>query len=322
MTTALMPLGWRRTSRRFVTLALLALAAPLSAQTPTEWLQRMDAAARQQNFVGTLVYGARGQMDTLRVFHRATDDGDSERLLSLNGEPREMVRHGSTVLFTGNGSLPRAYVRGAATTPFAANELQEALPHYRVIAAGEDRVAGLNTQVIDVRAGDAFRYSWRLWLEAESGLLLKSVRHGVDGIPVELMMFTDIELGAVPSDEQLKATVSTEPRQVDARPIETASSAEARWDIADLPPGFKQTLSERDAAQPNEEHLVFSDGLASVSVYISPVTAGDATPPVNIREGAVSVFSRQVDRFRVYVIGDVPELTVQRFAQGVSPREG
>lgn len=322
MKIGLMPLNQRRLPRGLVALALLVLAAPLAAQTAAEWLQRMDSAAREQNYIGTMVYGARGQMDTLRVFHRVSEAGESERLVSLNGEPREMVRHGSTVLFTGNGSLPRAYVRGAAATPFDADQLQDALPHYRVMAVGEDRVAGLRAQVIDVRAGDAFRYSWRLWLDADTGLLLKSVRHGVDGIPVELMMFTDIALGAVPSDEQLKATVATEPRQVDARPLATASPGEARWDIADLPPGFRQTLSERDAAQPNEEHLVFTDGLASVSVYISPVAANDATPPINLREGALSVFSRQVDRYRVYVIGDVPELTVQRFAQGVSPREG
>src|SRR5690606_19523100 len=131
-----------------------------------------------------------------------------------------------------------------------------------------------------------------------------------------------IDIGAVPGDDQLKATVNTEPRQVDARPVTSATPAQTRWDIADLPPGFKQTMSERDATQPNEEHLVFSDGLASVSVYISPMPANNANPPINIREGALSVFSRQVDRYRVYVIGDVPELTVQRFAQGISPREG
>ena len=317
-----MPLNRRRLPRRLVALMLLALAAPLSAQTPAEWLQRMDAAAREQNYIGTLVYGARGQMDTLRVFHRANADGDSERLLSMNGEPREMVRHGSTVLFTGNGSLPRAYVRGAAATPFDADQLAEAMPHYRVVAVGEDRVAGRRAQVVDVRAGDAFRYSWRLWLDVDSGLLLKSVRHGLDGIPVELMMFADINIGATPSDDQLKATVSTEPHQVDTRPVASETSAQARWDIADLPPGFRQTMSERDATQPNEDHLVFSDGLASVSVYISPVPGNSANPPINIREGALSVYSRQVDRYRVYVIGDVPELTVQRFAQGVSPREG
>jgi len=311
-----------RSSRWLLGLTLSLITVAASAATAEEWLQRMDTAARQQNYIGTLVYGARGQMETLRVFHRANEQGESERLMSMNGEPREMVRHGNTVLFTGNGGLPRAYVRGGAATPFDAEQLQHALPHYQVVAVGEDRVAGRATQVVDVRAGDAFRYSYRLWLDTGSGLLLKSVRHGVDGIPVELMMFTDIDIGAVPGDEQLKATVDTQPKQVDTQPISTMSPSESRWDIADLPPGFKQTMAERDAAQPNEEHLVFSDGLASVSVYISPSPAGSASPPINIREGALSVFSRQVDKHRVYVIGDVPELTVQRFAQGISPREG
>lgn len=321
MKAARMPMIRQHPLRGIVALVLLVLSVPLLAQTPSEWLQRMDSAARQQNYIGTMVYGARGQMDTLRVFHRASDAGESQRLLSLNGEPREMVRHGNTVLFTGNGALPRAYVRGGTATPFDPEQLRQALPHYRIVAVGEDRVAGRRTQVIDVRAGDAFRYSWRLWLDADSGLLLKSVRHGVDGIPVELMMFTDIDIGAVPDDEQLKASVSKPPRQVNTRPISTTSSGPSRWDIADLPPGFKQTMAERDATQPDEEHLLFSDGLASVSVYIAPVAAGDANPPINLREGALSVSSRQIGKHHIYVIGDVPELTAQRFAQGVSLRD-
>jgi len=309
-------------------LALTSIAA--RAQSPADWLQRMQQAAHDQSYSGTFVYGARGQMESMRIFHRAADPKarpavtESERLVSQSGAYRELVRRGGEVVCVGGGNL-RGYERGVADGVLPASvdpaRLIAAGRFYRARVAGSDRVAGQPAQVLEVVSVDAYRYSYRLWLDQRTGLLLKSVRHGVDGVPVELLMFTDIDIGRNPGDEDLAPSRGEPQSPLDTSPLKDSGS-EPQWRIADIPPGFQRTMVERDSAEPDEEHQVYSDGLASVSVYISPMKGGATQPALASNQGAMSIYVRQIDNYRVYVVGDVPQLTAQRFAQGVTGKDG
>ena len=192
--------------------------------------------------------------------------------------------------------------------------------HYALALGGADRIAGLAAQTIEVRPRDAFRYGYRLWLETETGMLLKSVRFGADGRPVEQWMFTRIALRERPGEADLAGAPAENPLPAPLPRPQPAAATPAGWSVANVPDGFE--LAARQPGTQAGEHLVFSDGLASVSVYVEPLTrAAQAFTGLSSR-GAVNLFGRVLDGHQITVLGDVPPATVERFAQGVLPATG
>src|SRR5690606_23405557 len=187
-------------------------------------------------------------------------------------------------------------------------------PHYAVSLAGSSRIAGRDADEIAIRARDAFRYSFRAWVDRDTGMLLKAVRLGADGATVDQLMFTDIAIGQRPAEADLQPSGTAQVLAPGARSAALAVD-QARWTVRDLPPGFR-LVSVAQGPAAGEEHQVYSDGLASVSVYVEPASGADPLSPAASR-GAISVFARHQDGYRVVVIGDVPERTVQRMAHGV-----
>jgi sigma-E factor negative regulatory protein RseB len=71
------------------------------------------------------------------------------------------------------------------------------------------------------------------------------------------------------------------------------------------------------------EHLVYSDGVASVSIYVEPrVEAAPATAETTSTRGVLSIYSRSDARLRVTALGDVPPITVQTMGRSVQPGSG
>jgi len=66
------------------------------------------------------------------------------------------------------------------------------------------------------------------------------------------------------------------------------------------------------------EHLVYSDGLAAVSVFIEktdrPAGVGSKGPS---RMGAIHAYSKVMDGEQVTVVGEVPESTVAMIGESV-----
>ena len=299
---------------------LLALLAPAAAAAEADQLlARMNRAVHELDYSGTLVYGERGRMESMRVYHAGGEgEGERERLVSLTGEPREVVREDGRVTCIGlSEGAPVTYSAVASLPALPAAEGIGASPHYEVALAGTGRVAGREADEIAVRARDAFRYSYRIWVDRSSGMLLKSLRYGADGSTVDQLMFTDIRIGERPDEADLAPSGAAQPLPASAQATPLPAE-QARWTVRDLPPGFVLTALSA-GAQPREEHHVYSDGLASVSVYVEPASSAEAPPPATSR-GAISMFARQQDGFRVLVIGDVPERTAQRIAHGVVAR--
>ncbi|HET6603763.1 MAG TPA: MucB/RseB C-terminal domain-containing protein [Xanthomonadaceae bacterium] len=307
--------------RALLLLAASLVAAPVLAQDAEQWLQRMQQALRERDYVGTFVYGDGTRLETMRVFHRVDGDGEHERLVALSGEPAEIVRSGSRVTCVGNHPVARSYpgAGGQPVLPGVPDLQPGALAHYRLELGAESRIANRPARQIEVRAGDAFRYGYRLWLDTETALLLKSVRMGPDGVVVEQLMFTELEPGRTPTDAELDldpATRATATTVTVPSTPESGPDATPRWRVLDPPPGFRLSQVRRSLREGSAEHQLFSDGIAHVSVYVEPA-GGAAEPSFSASEGAMSVYARRLDGHRVHVVGDVPLLTVQRFAQGL-----
>lgn len=308
---------------RLALVGALWLASPVAAQDAAGWMARMHEALASRDFHGDLVYAHGSQIETLRWFHATGPDGERERLVSTSGAPREVVREGGRILCVGMGPTPTLYGRAAGAPLLGA--LAQARPilaqHYLLALGGAERIAGLDTQLIEIRPRDAYRYGYRLWLERGSGLPLKSMRFGADGRAVEQILFTRIALDERPAEADLGLAQHAGAVESTLHLPEAGAAVPVGWQVLDPPDGFTLHLA-RSGAAADTAHLVYSDGIAHVSVYVEPLRSDAPAFSGPASRGPVSLYGRVLDGRQVTVLGDVPPATVERFAQGVSFAEG
>lgn len=302
--------------KRALLIAMLCLLAPvaLAATDAAAWLARVGPALRGLDYQGTLVVVANGRVDTLRVFHRVDEGRERERLVALSGPPREVIRDGSRVMCIGTGDAPVAYDMGQAGRWSEALAVSEAvgLAGYQARLGGGGRVAGHAVQRVEVLATDPWRYGYRLWLEKRSGLPLRVDLLDGDGRSIEQVAFTDIALDQRPTDADLAPSAPAELERVS--PLPPLAGQALGWQVPAPPAGFR--LRATRPLPDDGVHLLYSDGLASVSVYVERVGSG-LRGDARRQRGAVHARSFWLDGWQVLAIGKVPASTVDRFARTV-----
>lgn len=306
-------------------LCLLAAGSVAAQEEASDWLARMGQALRTLDYEGDLVYSHAGQIETLRVFHAGGADGGRERLVSLNGAPREVIRADGRVICIGTGSRPAIYPGDELAAPgmaqFPQLEPQRLRAHYTLSLGRSERIAERDALVLEVKPQDGYRYGFRLWLERDSGMLLKSVRFGADGRPVEQLMFTRIDIGSRPSDADLGMGAELATARTESLTPATHSGSGPAWRVLEPPAGFE--LAERQPPRDARvDHLLYSDGIASVSVYVEAMNRSVPAFSGPASRGAINLHSRVVDGHQITVLGDVPAATVERFAQNVTVAGG
>ncbi len=281
-----------------------------AAISPAAWLGRMNHALTAADFEGTLVYLRDGQLDALRIEqHPGSVDG--VRLTSLSGENVEVAGELENVRLTVSDGVS-LWPSASSARSSILRARQPPPAHYELVSVGSDRVAGRQAQVIDIRPRDGFRYGYRLWIDTGSSLLLKSLTIGSDGRAVEQVMFTELS-----TDFKSPATAEAPPEPAEVS-MASAHSTGVNWQVLDAPEGFLPTL----IADGNRTHLLYSDGVARVSVYIDPLSSQQATMSGLISRGALNSFGRVAHGKQIIVLGEVPAATVERFAQGLVPLDG
>ncbi len=296
------------------------------------WLQKMQRAAHTLNYEGTFVYGHNNNLTSMRIIHRADAQGEQERLIALDGSSREVVRNDDqvTCIMPDTQSVVVESTRPSKQFPprFPIH-IDNLAAVYRFRLAGEQQVAGRLTQRIDIQPRDAYRYGHRLWIDRDSGLLLKTHLVDEQGEPVEQFMFTRIRfLDRIP-DAWLQPGVDVSRfTRYEARQEEMPEEADSPPDviIGWMPPGFHedmQRMQRLPASAHPVEHLVYSDGLASVSVFLEEEVERDAANLVGgTRMGAVNAHGRSLGDYHVTVVGEVPHLTVQKISTAVRLKPG
>ena len=300
------------------------------AASPEAWLQRMNAALRDRNYTGIFVYIRGEHLESMRVTHRADAMGGIERLVSLTGPPREVIRgHHNVKCVLPDSRLVLVERRYAAQNFPAA--LPSSIPAKRLAAyydfkdLGEGRIAGYHSKIIGILPRDPYRYGYRLWLDARTGMLLRSDLLDSDGHTVERVMFTSLHY---PKSIPNSALQPTEIRsgfvwniQGDSEKL-SAAERRVQWQVTRLPPGFVLSLTDvqrvAGVRQP-VRHMVFSDGLASVSVFAEAASHSRNALIGPSRMGAVNAFGRQVGDYHLTVVGEVPAATVQMIAESMRP---
>jgi len=291
--------------------------------------ERLTHAAHNLNYEGTFIYEHNGHMQTMRIIHSAGPGGERERLVTLSGPSREVIRDRNTVTcFLPDTNAVMVERTGRShSLPLALPTGLDALDKYYIFSVkGEDRIAGRKVRELTIRPRDMFRYGYNIWIDEKDGLLLKSELLNAQGKPVEQMLFTSITLYKQIPPKLLKPHTQgkgmTWYRQPPAQEEKLSASA---WKIGEMPAGFREYVHHR-VYLPNSkhrvEHMVFSDGLSSVSVFIEPEHGSTSTPPLGESQlGAVSAYSRVVDGHRITVVGEVPQATVEMIAESIHHME-
>lgn len=297
-------------------------AAPLLTSA---WLQKISEANLKQSYRGTFIYRCNAQLVAMKIIHAANQDGGFEKLFALNGPEHEVVQNGQ--LMTSSLFRGKRVMAGGLSKSNAEEYEGNLDAHYQIAEVGADRIADRHTTVMEIRPSDKFRYGFLIWLDNDTGIVLRSDMIDEEGKVIEQVMFVDLEMLA--DQDALRfigdAQGASE-QQADDEAMtraKTDSLSDSQWRANNIPSGFK--LSERylrkDADNGvSQEQLVFTDGLASVSIFIEPYSKNEEPMVGETNIGAINVYGKLINDHQIMVVGDVPKSTVEFIAGSLTMR--
>ena len=312
--------------RPLLTATLVLVSGVACAATVRAWLQRMDRAAHTINYTGTFVYRHGPTLAAMRIVHRVANGRVTERLTALDGHRQVIIRDRGRVACY----LPHEHVvfieqRVMVLKTFPAlvpTHLRPLRRFYSISLGGQTRIAGFTARAVVIRPRDAYRYGYRLWAARKTGLLLKASVINESDRTVEQFLFTRLRVKPrIPASAVGPIGVGRVKTYKEERG-ELFPDPKPSWTVEDKPAGFRLAmhLMRRIAGRKEVvQHLVYSDGLAGVSVFIGRRPAGPGIRAQLFRLGALHVFRSVVDHRMITVLGDVPTLTVETMALSVRP---
>jgi sigma-E factor negative regulatory protein RseB len=316
---------------RILAVLLLALAAHAARADADAlgWLQRIHEATEKLSYTGTFVYRSGDQTETSRIIHSVGRSGARERLETLDGQRREIVRSGDEV----KCFLPDSMTVKVDTQTdhmvfpkLLPENLQDISEHYDVSKGGIERVAGYACQAIVLTPRDKMRYGHKLWADTSTGMLLKAQTLDEKNEVVEQFAFTQIAIGGKIDRGQLKSRFLAKSRgwRVENSGAVATSLTASGWTIRPELPGFRKVTEMKRTQGGSSEvgHVVYSDGLAAVSVFIEPMAKKTSLPPPGLsRQGAINIYSLQLENHLVTVVGEAPAESVKKLAESVEYRK-
>lgn len=313
------------TALLFALLASAGVALPAYAEHSEahQWLDRMSHALRETSYDGVFVYEQGNTMHSLRIVHAVKDGIEQERLVSLDGEPHEVIRKGHEISCIHPGDEKMRLDHAVPAGPFAQRFLGEevgALKAYQPQMGNPVRVAGHEAVTVILKSLDEWRYSHRLALDKATGLLLRSEIMDAAGRVLERFQFTSLTIGAVDVTAlQPSFAGQLVPHHMhDAGDVAVATAHD--WVLEWVPDEFTLAMSDVNRSLGNQTGVqMYTDGLAVFSVFVEPVK--DDAPEVVMQHGATVVYSRTItldeQPHSVTVVGEVPVLAARRLAAAV-----
>jgi len=302
---------WQREWLAIAFVGLVTLPGVAQADAALEWLNRAAVAAKQQNFSGVYVYHHGEHVEVQRVLHRVDATGEQEKIEVMDGTPRQFLRINSDVFcYLPDGKHVRLERNTSRRFFPAILPAQPAalLGYYEAKLGGSERVAGRTCQIVTLEPRDGYRYATTLWLDKRTGLPLKSRVVNNNGSVVSMFVFSEIQIGKAP-DASLFRNDLTGKRVMNAgvdMPVAVA------WSVKP-PPGYERVQTAVRALPGKKApvtHLVYSDGLSVLSMFVEP-----ADPQVErlhglSAEGAIGIYTREVDGYTVTTLGEVPNMAL------------
>ena len=320
----------------------LSIYAAPDGHDELKWLEIMAFAAHQINYSGTFVYQYGSHVETSRLTHVVDANGEHGRLEGLDGARREVIRNNGQVwCYYGDHKVKVEPHQGGREFPALLPEQLTLLSeNYQVEQAGQGRVAGFQTHTMIFQPKDNLRYVHKVWADGDSGLLLKTEVLDERGAVIEQYAFTQLSIGGnvdrswiavapqepPPARNEMRHAHSELHRDglppvihhlpVGAGVVPVASG----WQVDAMPTGFKKIAEVRRQIPGKEApviQMVFSDGLAGISIFIEKSDSDEDDHPDLFSQGIMQVYSKLVDDHLVTVVGEVPPQTVMQIADSI-----
>lgn len=319
----------------FIAVSVQAQSADATAtadkREAQSWLKKIQAAAVQFSYSGTFVYQQGEQFRTSRITHVKSGKNEYEKLEVLDGKPREYIRTNDEII---------CYVPDSKTLLVEKRVTQEVFPalpnanptklgdYYRLKLGGAGRVAGYAAQTILLEPRDNLRYGYRLWAEKKTGLLLRAQTLNEKGDVVEQISFTQIEIGRIELSRTRSSIANTQGWHIERAAMESANLS--GWSVKAMPPGFRKirevkrlvtngannTRPGSHASQQREmAQMVYSDGLAAISIFIEPGSASRTEG--FMQQGAMNIAGKRQGDFWLTIVGEVPAVAIKQVANSI-----
>ena len=309
-------------------MALLAVTGIANAGGEKEAMQRlqdMSKSMQQLSYQGRFVFAHNNQLESMSIIHVNDDMGRRERLISLNGEAREILRDNNnlTCVWPSSRQVVVDQSNQNQWSPiWIPEDVTRLNKFYQFSMAGKDRVADHPAIVVMIKPRDGYRYGMKVWIHENHSLMLQSALFDDQGKLAEQIMFTDLKLLDENEQQQLTVTPQIDNSYALIRSHTgeqvTQTGVESNWRLQFLPGGFwldSKLSKPMNNAEHKLQQMVLTDGLASVSVFIEPTS--DQSLQGASSMGAVNAFGTRFNDYTVTAIGEVPAKTVKQIAESV-----
>ncbi|WP_183379080.1 MULTISPECIES: MucB/RseB C-terminal domain-containing protein [unclassified Herbaspirillum] len=295
-------------------------------------LKKIQVAAQRLNYSGTFVYQQANEVRSSRITHILSGKNEIEKLEVMDGKPREYIRNNEDVA---------CYVPEAKTVLLEKRLTRDVFPailaaspadladHYTIRMDESGRVAGHDCQAVVMEPKDKLRYGYRFCADQATGLLLKAQTLDGKGNLVEQISFTQIEIGNIDHNRVKPSFANTNGWHVENSIV--SQSHLSGWTVVP-PPGFhkiqevKRLISDAQAsgnassphpaASPREvSQIVFTDGLAAISVFIEPGVQNRSEGAM--QQGALNIVSRRQGDYWLTVVGEVPGVAIRQVSNSI-----
>ncbi|MFV2061445.1 MAG: MucB/RseB C-terminal domain-containing protein [Gammaproteobacteria bacterium] len=299
---------------------LAAHADSSNTEVIQAWLEKMSHAGHMQNFSGTFVYGKKSDLMVMKIFHRADEFGEVERLISMDGSGKEVIRNNNlvTCVLPEKKSVVVEKSKPVSKFPPSFPTKINELNYYSFSLKQQDNIAGHIAQKIAVIPKDSYRFGYLLWIDVKTGLLLKSLLISEKNEMIEQFMFTNLKYHDKLDDNLFKPSVEGKKyswfQAKDNSTAKVKAGSFKGWEFVNLPPGYKVNL-KRDHTMPRAKsplmHFVITDGLATVSVYIENHRSENSDLIGGTSMGAVNAYGRHLNEFHVTAVGEAPMVAIK-----------
>lgn len=320
--------------RIIICTSVLILISPLYSparampEDAREWVMRMLQAGQSLNYKGNMIGIRDSKVELMGIVHKIDSSGEQERIYSLNGIPREIIRKSGELICylpdKNQGLQSKLFQDQRFFPSFTDSELDK-LDDYYTFELGEmGRILNREAQLVKIMPRDEFRYGYRLWIDKQSGLLLSSACVDQQDNPLEQYMFTDVDIDIEIADADLQPSALaleglTWTQSLPTEPMETSELA---CKLENLPQGYDLIYAMKKPATDKENMMsqyVFSDGLSTFSLFVEHMYNPDEMKMQGAYQlGIVNVYSRVIEDNRITLMGEIPKVTAKAVAMAVS----
>ena len=288
-------------------------------------LAKMNQTLERGNYEGTFVFMHNGNVETMSIVHGYSEDGVREKLVSLTGDKREVIRDQDvlTCIWPRDKLVVIETASDSHGIPSSLpSDLDELAIHYKLTKVGQARIAGHDCTIVKIEPLDEFRYGHKLCIEKEQGMVLESKTFDALGNTIENMMFTSFQMRDSVPENLFQPSVHLNDYTWKTASVELNGELQPdqAWKIEDLPPGFSLRSATRrlmSASNNPVQHMVLTDGLASVSVFISKVDDPEHMYRGAHTKGVINAYARDLNQHQITVVGEVPESTVKMIGSSI-----